>query len=441
MPTRKPPAGLGGQRLPTLRRTGTVRVVVLGAGLIGVATAYYLWRDGHEVEVIDEQAQPASVTSYANACLISSSRALPWPAPTAGKTIWRALTDSSAPMRITKPLDLALWRWGREFMSYANARDYERLTRAKLSFARFCQTELEATLDATGVDCSFQHEGLLYVCRSEASLIAARARATLVAAHGYDTRMLSRDEALALEPSLSNSTIVGATYAASDAQGDSRAFTRALAMWLAERGVEFVWNEAVTARLTRRGQSYELHTSTGTLRAEAFVAALGPRTSQFARMLGVRIPIYPVKGYSVTVPVKHAARAPTHGGICEDSLIAYCPLPSESGLTMRITTGAVFSGQDASFQASDFAPHREHFEALFPGALDWSSPSVEHWACQRPMTPSSLPIIQQHRFDNLYWNCGQGHIGWTMSCGSGRVMADMLAGREPSFALADMQQL
>ncbi len=418
-----------------------MKVTVLGAGLIGVATAYYLWRDGHEVEVIDEQAQPASVTSFANACLISSSRALPWPTPNAGKTVWRALTDASAPMRISKPFDPALWRWGREFMSYANAFDHERLTRVKLSFARFCQTELESTLHETGVDCGYQRDGLLYVCRSESTMEAARTRAALVGAHGYETRMLSRAEVIVLEPALASSTIVGGTFAASDAQGDSRTFTRALATWLAVRGVKFTWGESVTARLTQRAQKFELHTSKGGLKADAFVVALGPKTTQFARGLGVHIPIYPVKGYSITVPVKGATRAPKRGGICEDSLIAYCPLRSESGIVMRITTGVVFAGQNSTFCDSDFTPHRDHFEALFPGALDWSNPSVEHWACQRPMTPSSLPIIQQHRFDNLYWNCGQGHIGWTMSCGSGRVVADLIASRRPSFNLQDFQQL
>ena len=418
-----------------------MKVVVLGAGLIGVATAYYLWRDGHEVEVVDELARPASVTSYANACLISSSRALPWPTPTARRSVWRALTDSSAPMRVTMPFDPALWRWGREFMSYANSADFERLARAKLAFARFCQTELEATLGATGINCGYKRDGLLYVCRSEAAMVAALARATLVGAHGYDTRILSRDQVIALEPSLAASSIIGGTHAVSDAQGDSRAFTRALATWLADRGVNFLWNEAVTAKLTQRAQKYALHTSKGELRADAFVVALGPKTPQFARGLGVYVPIYPVKGYSLTVPVRDVKLAPKRGGICEDTLIAYCPLQGESGATMRITTGAVFSGQDASFRESDFAPHREHFEALFPGALDWSHSSVEHWACQRPMTPSSLPIIQQHRSDNLYWNCGQGHIGWTMSCGSGRVMADLIAGRAASFDLSDMQQL
>ncbi len=425
-----------------------MKVIVLGAGLIGVATAYYLWRDGHEVEVIDEQAQPASVTSYANACLISSSRALPWPTPAAAKTVWRALTDSSAPMRITKPFDPALWRWGREFMSYANAHDYKRLTRAKLSFARFCQTELEATLQDTGVDCGYQRDGLLYVCRSDATMTAARGRAALVAAHRYEMRVLTRDEVIALEPSLSSSTVVGGTLAVSDAQGDSRAFTRALAKWLTDqqqRPVRFTFGARAEARMTGGGRSCRIYGPNGELGADAYVVALGPKTRAFAnsgwRVTG-RIPIYPVKGYSATVPVKDASRAPQRGGICEDSLIAYCPLNTALGPVIRITTGAVFAGDDNGFADADFAPHREHFEALFPGALDWSSPAVEHWACQRPMTPSSLPIIQQDPYyDRLYWNCGQGHIGWTMSCGSGRVMADLIAGRTPSFDLSDMQQL
>ena len=422
-----------------------MKVVVLGAGLIGVATAYYLWRDGHDVEVIEQHAEAASVTSYANACLISASRALPWPTPTAHKMIWRALTDATAPMRIKKFFDPALWRWGREFLSYANQHDYERLTNAKLSFAKFCQSELEETLAVTGVDCGYKRDGLLYVCRSEATMNSARARAELVGQHGVDVRVLSRDEVLALEPSLESSTVVGGTLAVTDAQGDSRAFTRALAAWLAtqvERPVRFAYGEAVCAKPLQRGRTFQLSTPTRELHADAFVVALGPQTPHFARLLGVRIPIYPVKGFSVTVPVKDVSRAPQRGGICEDSLIAYCQLQGASGPVMRITTGAVFSGQDNRFTDADFTPHREHFEALFPGALDWASSAVEHWACQRPMTPSSLPIIQRDAYyDRLFWNCGQGHIGWTMSCGSGRVIADLVAGRTPSFGLENMQQL
>ena len=421
-----------------------MKVAVLGAGLIGVTSAYYLWRDGHEVEVFDAAPQPATVTSYANACLISASRALPWPTPTSRQTLWRAMTDANAPMRVTKWLDPTLWRWGREFMSYANEKDFARLTRAKLAFAKFCQRELEDTIAQTGVDCGYQREGLLYVCRSAATLDAARARAALVGKHGVDMRVLSRDEVIAMEPALAESTVVGGTFAVTDAQGDSRAFTRLLAAWLGARGVKFTFGVTAEARMTGGGRSCRIYGPAGELRADAYVLALGPATTAFAntgwRVTG-RIPIYPVKGFSVTVPVKDAARAPTRGGICEDSLIAYCPLEGDSGPVMRITTGAVFAGQDNGFVDADFAPHRAHFEALFPGALDWSASTVEHWACQRPMTPSSLPILQRHRFPNLYWNCGQGHIGWTMSCGSARVIADLIAQRVPSFDLTDLQRL
>jgi D-amino-acid dehydrogenase len=422
-----------------------MKVVVLGAGLIGVASAYYLWRDGHDVEVFEQHAAPATVTSYANACLVSTSRALPWPAPGAHKTIWRALTDASAPMRITRLIDPALWRWGREFLSYANARDYTRLTRTKLAFARFCQSELERTLAHTGIDCGYQGDGLLYVCCSEAALTAARARAALVGPHGIDVRVLSRDEVLALEPSLACSTVVGGTWAVSDAQGDSRAFTRKLAAWLAaqiERPVRFSFGETISATLLERGRKFQLRAPSHEVNGDAFVVALGPQTPHFARTLGLHIPIYPVKGFSVTVPVKDPARAPQRGGICEDSLIAYCPIQTPSGPVMRITTGAVFSGQDNGFSDEDFAPHQRHFDALFPGALDWSNPATERWACQRPMTPSTLPIIARDaRFANIFWNCGQGHIGWTMSCGSGRVMADLVAQRAPAFDLTALQQI
>ena len=425
--------------------TRIVKVIVLGADLIGVASAYYLWRDGHDVEVIEQHAEAASVTSYANACLVSASRALPWPTPAAHKTIWRALTDASAPMRVTKFFDPALWRWGREFLSYANRRDYEQFSQTKLSFAKFGQNELEDTLVQTGVDCGYKRDGLLYVCRSDATMTSARARAVLVGKHDYEVRVLSRGEVLALEPSLASSCVVGGTLAVTDAQGDSRAFTRQLAAWLAaqrDRAVRFSYGETVSAKLLQRGRTFQISTPSRALHADAFVVALGPQTPHFARMLGVHIPIYPVKGFSITVPVKDASRAPQRGGICEDSLIAYCPLHSPSGPVMRITTGAILSGQNNGFADADFVPHREQFEALFSGALDWASSAVEHWACQRPMTPSSLPIIQRDaRFDNIYWNCGQGHIGWTMSCGSGRVMADLVAGRKPYFSLENMQQL
>jgi D-amino-acid dehydrogenase len=418
-----------------------MKVIVLGAGLIGVATAYYLWREGHEVEVFDRNDNAACETSYANACLISASRALPWPTTAPGKTIWRALTDPSAPMRVITPLSPRLWKWGDQFLSHCNEGSYQVLSKAKLEFARFCQNELQATLRETEIDCGYAQNGLLYVARSVATFEAARARAKLVAQHGYDVRMLSRDEAIALEPSLAKADFVGASFAATDAQGDSRVFTRALMRCLQARGVKFRFGVEIEGTLSKVDRGYAVYANREELHADKFVVALGPKSYHFAKQMQLRLPIYPVKGFSLTVPIKDRARVPTRGGICEDTLVAYCPL----GDAMRLTTGAHFAGDDASFTARDFEAHRESFESLFPGALDWSDESkIERWACLRPMTPSSLPIItttvDQFGDGTFIWNCGQGHIGWTMCCGSAHVAADLVAEREPSFSLSATQK-
>jgi D-amino-acid dehydrogenase len=418
-----------------------MRVAVLGAGLMGVATAYYLWRDGHEVDVYDARDDAACETSYANACLISASRALPWPTPTAHKTVWRALIDTGAPMRIIKPLDPRLWRWGGEFLSYVNAASYEVLTRAKLAFAKFCQHELQETIADISLDCGYRQDGLLYVFRSESARVAAQTRAELVAKHGFDVHILSRDEAITLEPALAQSDIIGASYAVSDAQGDSRIFTRELAKYLQKRGVRFHFNIDINTSLSVVDRGYSVFGNGEELHADKFVVALGPRSFHFAKQLGLKLPLYPVKGYSLTVPIKDRSLAPMRGGLCEDTLVAYCPL----GDSMRLTTGAHFAGDDTSFADQDFEKHRESFESLFPGALDWGDESkIERWACLRPMTPSSLPILTttiDHFGDGtLIWNCGQGHIGWTMCCGSAKIATDLVAERSPSHSLNGMQK-
>jgi D-amino-acid dehydrogenase len=416
-----------------------MKIVVLGAGLMGVASAYYLWRDGHDVTVLERNTEPACETSYANACLVSASRALPWPTPSAYKTIWRAITDVSAPMRITEFFDPALWAWGREFLSYANAADYERLSRAKLGFAAFCRDELKQVLGQTKVECGYRSDGLVYVCRSEQSLSAARERSAFVARFGSALTVIDRSAAIKLEPALSNSEIVGASFAPHDGQGDSRVFTRALAEWLRARGVKFEYGQTVVGVAAAGARVQSVQTTDSFFDCDAVVAALGVASASFAQLIGQRVRIYPVKGFSMTVPVKDAGRAPHRGGICEDTLIAYCPV--ESGRAMRITTGAWFSGDDTRYCAEDFVPHRQNFESLYPGALAWDDVSgTELWSCLRPMTPSSLPILQQLGYENLFFNCGQGHIGWTMSCGSARVISDVIAKRAPSFGLSNMQR-
>ncbi len=411
---------------------------------MGVTTAHALWRDGHEPIVLERAQHPAAETSHANAGLIAASRALPWPAPGALRELWLAVRGRSAALKITQPLDATLIRWGGEFLAYANNKDYARLSAAKLGFARWCQQRLEAWLTETGIDCGYRRRGLLHLCSSPASERALRERAQWVAGFGARMDWLEPAELGALEPSLraacTAGELIGAGYSPEDAEGDARLFTVALAERLQAAGVAFHFGVAVEAVASQERRLTELILADGRrLACDAAVVALGPWTPVWARRLGWRIPIYPVKGFSITVPVRHPADAPSRGGLCEDTRVAFCPL--EEGRWMRLTTGAVFAGWDTSFSAGDFLLHRTTADRLWPGLLDWDSPEARHWACLRPMTPSSLPILQAYGFDNLWWNCGQGHIGWTMSAGSAEVIAALIAGREPPFALRDMQRI
>ncbi len=430
-----------------------MHVVVLGAGLMGVTSAHALWRDGHEVTVVERAPRPASATSHANAGLIAASRALPWPAPGVWRTLARGLVERDAPWRIERAFDNvfdpAFWRWGAQLLSLSNVADHDRLARAKLAFAAYGHRALRDLISETGIACGYRAEGLVHVCRSAKTLAAAEARSAYVARHGVRLAVITARQAAQIEPALApavaKGTVIAASYAPEDGQGDARRFTEALAQWLADREVIFRYGTAARDLRSRGARITHVELDDGTaLTCDAVVATLGPyvgRTfgSTLAQALGETPPIHPVKGFSMTVPVRDPARVPRLGGICEDTLVAWCPI--EDGRFIRLTTGAIFGARDASWSDRDFEAHRRAAESLWPGLLEWDSPAVERWACLRPMTPSSLPYIGQGSFENLWWNAGQGHIGWTMCAGSANVLADLIGGRMPRVPIDDFERL
>lgn len=430
-----------------------MRVIVLGAGLMGVTSAHALWRDGHEVTVVERAARPASATSHANAGLISASRALPWPAPGVWRTLVRGLVERNTPWRIDWAFDTvfdpAFWHWGAQLLALSNVADHDRLARAKLAFAADGHRALRDLIAETGIACGYRAQGLVYVCRSAKTRAAAEARSAYVARHGVRLAVIAARQAAQIEPALeaavAQGTVIAASYAPEDGQGDARRFTEALARWLAGRGVGFRYGTAATdLRLRGRRVTQVVLADGTTLDCDAVVAALGPYVgpvigSGLSDALGEAPPIHPVKGFSMTVPVRDPARAPQLGGICEDTLVAWCPV--DDGRSLRLTTGANFGARDTAWRAEDFEPHRCAAESLWPGLLDWESPAVERWACLRPMTPSSLPFIGRGSFENLWWNAGQGHIGWTMCAGSANVLADVIGGRTPRVPLDDFGRL
>lgn len=409
-----------------------MRVAVLGGGVIGVSAAYYLARDGHEVTVIDRQPRAACETSYANAGLLAPGHAYAWASPQAPGILWRSLFDRDQALRLVLRADPRMWSWGLRFLAQCTS---ERARRNTLRKLRLCVYSLEclAALEAdTGIVYDGLSRGNLYLFRGAESLQRGIEHASILTEHGVRMEPLDREALMALEPALAGSRerIAGAIHAPGDRSGDARAFSRALAGWVEEHlRVRFLWNTAVRAIAVAGDRVERVLTDRGDLEFDLYVVALGVEAPFLTRRIGIPLPIYPCKGYSVTVPLGPAGASPTIGGVDEEKLVAFCPM----GERLRITATAEFSGYSRDHRPEDFADMLRAVRELYPGGGDWSQP--EYWAGLRPMTPSTVPILGFARYRNLLLDTGHGHIGWTMACGSGKVIADLAAGRRAEIDL------
>jgi D-amino-acid dehydrogenase len=411
-----------------------MRVAVLGAGVVGVATAYELWRDGHEVTVVDRQAEPASETSYANAGMIAPGHAYAWSSPKAVRTLWRALWRDDLALRFRFQADPRFWRWCWRFYRQCTSERAAYNTRRKVAFCLYSQQRLHGVVAETGVEYGARQGGGLYLYRDPAGLAQAAATAQIQRDAGVEVRVVTPDEAAALDPVYEpvRERFAGALFAPGDESGDARLFTRQLAGWLAERGVDFRLGQAIDAIEAEAGRVAAVHTDRGRVDADAYVLALGCQSAPVGRTVGLDLPVYPIKGYSVTLPIEGRNNPPTLPGVDEDNLFAF----ANYGDRVRMTAIAEFAGYDTSHRPEDFAPMLKAARELFPGAGDYGKP--EYWAGLRPMTPDNLPIFGRGRLDNLWVNTGHGHMGWTWACGSGRVTADLVASRQPEQDVSTM---
>lgn len=414
-----------------------MRVAVLGAGVIGVATAYELWRDGHEVVVVDRRELPASETSYANAGLVSPGHAYAWSSPKALKTLARSLLRDDLALRFRFQADPQFWRWCWLFYRQCTTERARYNTARKVALCRYSQGELHRVAGETGVAYGGRTGGALYLYRKAEGLKVAAATAQVLRDQGVEVRALTPDEAAAVDPVYEpvRDRFAGALYAPGDESGDARLFTRNLALWLQGRGVEFRLGQEIQ-RIEADGQRVArvvLKDGAGEVRADAFVLALGCYSAPMGRTLGLDLPVYPIKGYSVTLPIEGRNNAPTLPGVDEDNLFAF----ANYGDRVRMTAIAEFAGYDWSHQPSDFAPMLKAAHELFPDAGNYDRP--DYWAGLRPMTPDNLPIFGRGgRLQNLWVNTGHGHMGWTWACGSGRITADLIAGRAPAYDVSTL---
>lgn len=407
-----------------------MKILVLGAGVVGTAAAYWLSRDGHEVTVVERHPRVAAGTSQSNAGLVSPGDATAWASPAALKTFLRSLYTPGLGIRVKPTLDPSFYRWVPRFLLQCTEARARANTLVKLRLALYARDCINAIAEETGITYDARQKGILYFFRTQQSLDAGARHMQFLGDHGLPIEIVSRQRLSEIDPGLATvkDRIAGGVFSRLDQTGDSRLFTERLAAVLAERGgVTFAFDTAVTG-LDIAGQRVRaVQTSRGPMACDAVVVSLGPESGLFGRSAGIDLPVYPVKGYTATVMLKDAKCGPTMGGVDEDRLIAY----SRLGDRLRLASTAEFAGFDRTHRPADFFNLFRTANELFPGAFD--ERAAELWAGLRPMMPNSVPVHGPARYSNLILNTGHGHVGWTMAAGSGKFTADLIAGRTPDI--------
>ncbi len=414
-----------------IQRKGSGPVLVLGAGVIGVTTAYYLARAGHGVTVLDRGPEAGRETSFANGGQLSSSHASPWAAPSAPATALKWLGRTDAPLLFRLRADPALWSWSLKFLANCTAHRFRINTERALRMALYSRQALADLRAETTIAYDRLSRGILHFFRDEKSFAKARRQADFMAGLGCREEILNREECLALEPALARTheTIMGGLYSPEDESGDAYLFTKALAGRCRDLGVVFRFATTIKQFRSETGRITGVETDKGVLGAENYVLALGSFSPLLARPLGLKLPVYPAKGYSVTLPMERPGKGP-QVSLTDDALkLVY----SRLGERLRVAGTAEFTGYDASLNAARTKPILDAAMKLFPGCADPSR--ATYWAGLRPLTPDSVPIIGPTPYANLYLNTGHGTLGWTMACGSGRVLADLIGGKRPEIDL------
>ena len=410
-----------------------MKVIVLGAGVVGVTTAYYLARAGAEVTVLEREAGPALQTSFANAGQVSPGYSTPWAAPGIPFKALKWMFQRHAPLAI-RP-DGTLWqlRWMASMLRNCNAASYavnkERMMRVA-EYSRDCLRELRAE---TGIAYEQRSAGTLQVFRSRAQFDAAQRDIEVLRECGVEHRLLQREELEGVEPALAQARdrLVGGLQLPNDETGDCQMFTSALERQARELGARFVYGrnvqriEADARRVTGVLVDGEM------LRADAYVLAFGSYSRALLSPLGIDLPVYPIKGYSLTVPLLDESLAPRSTVLDETYKIAITRFDRR----IRVGGMAEIAGFDLRLNPRRRATLEMVTRQLFPGG---DLPAAEFWTGLRPMTPDGTPVLGATRYANLSLNTGHGTLGWTMACGSARIVADQLLGRRTDIEARDL---
>jgi len=411
-----------------------VKILVLGAGVIGTTTAWYLRAAGHDVTVLERREGAGLETSFANGGQVSIAHAEPWANPAAPAKILRWLGRPDAPLLFRPRADFRQWRWGAQFLFECLPWRTQRNTLRILAISKYSGEALRELRAETAIAYDDLQRGILQIYTEQEGFEVAARAAELVRRYGIVREMKTADECVALEPALASRRewIVGGTYTATDETGDAHKFTRGLAALAAARGVVFryrvnVESIAVADGAVRGVRALNEAQRKEVLAADAYVVCLASHTPRLLDPIGVHTLIYPAKGYSATLPIVDAARAPTVSVTDEAMKLVFTRL----GDRLRVAGTAELAGYDLGLDGV-------RCEALTRRAVEWFGEAVdatrpEYWAGLRPATPSNVPFIGRTRYPNLYLNAGHGTLGWTLAAGSAKALADIVSGRTPEI--------
>ncbi|WP_119458424.1 D-amino acid dehydrogenase [Rhodospirillaceae bacterium SYSU D60014] len=411
-----------------------MKSIVLGGGVIGVTTAYYLAKAGHEVTVIDRQPAVGRETSFANAGLIAPGHAYAWASPRAPKILLQSLYREDTALRFRLTADPRLWAWSLRFLANCTAARNRANTVRKLALCRYSQQVLIALREETGLRYDEVTRGCLYLYRDPAHFETGIRNMAVLKGQGLTLQAIDPERCVEIEPQLRHikDRLAGAIYAPTDESGDALLFTERLARRCEDLGVTFRLGIRITGLEADGDRIARVVTEAGEVVGDSYVLALGSYSPFLVRPLGIALPVYPIKGYSVTVPIEEQHEAPTVGGVDEGHLVAFARM----GDRLRLTGTADFAGYDTSHAPEHFAGLLRVARELFPRGGAYDKPG--YWACLRPMTPDGPPILGKARHANLWFNTGHGHMGWTMACGTARITADLIGGRVPEMDLSGL---
>jgi D-amino-acid dehydrogenase len=427
-----------------------MKVVVLGAGIIGVSSAWHLLQAGHEVTLVDRQSEAAQETSFANAAQISVSYCEPWANKDAPLKALKWMFSDEAPLLFRPQFPIGKgwhqYQWGLQFLANCNDTAFERNVAQIVALGRYSHEALKNVVAQTGIEYQRLEKGIAHIFTDERAFAAAGDAARLMRRHGVDRKVVSTQELLRIEPAFQRfaSRIVGGTYTASDESGDAREFTVELAQRCGQLGARLLFNHDVIG-LNKAGNtidsvalSAQKTGQTSAISADAVVIACGSYSAPLLRTVGVNLPVYPGKGYSVTLPLLKPELAPLVSTIDDEKKIAMTCL----GNFLRVAGTIEVGGYDLSLD-TPLAQKRcemllKRIETILPGVADTRTPAQggepQYWCGLRPATPTNIPFIGKTKVGKLWVNTGHGTLGWTHGAGSGKAIAELISGRTPQMA-------